>query len=322
MIIAASMASVRRAAERLIVRHTLEPPVDVLTLTEIYADVERLSWPISGCDGLTYLLPGESRPKIFYRSTDNPQRERFTVCHELAHAILPWHLARGECRPDEEGDIFRVATLENQADLFASCLLFPDRWLRSIVSASQGDGSRLLNSLAEADASTIASLIAVRRTLLAGWVFQAYAGTLTVSSAGTYLPQGASPKELRAEAVDAGEARMNGHTVNWYRLTDNDSLPAAAMDGEAKEMLQAALQILEPDPTLRPRITQQLNGKVGGGLRNAGGGDADVLFNQLRYRIRNSPFASFLSEPLFEQWLGMKARDIARGSTVRLRQKR
>jgi hypothetical protein len=167
---AAHRQAVRRAAELVVTRLDLRPPVDIRRLLrDRVARLERLDWPQDNVDAiLTGLDSDPSSLAVFIRESDNPQRERFTMAHEFAHIVIPWHIPAPTCTVDDQHIELDARALEREADLFASCLLVPDRWLADVIGAGEPDMESVLAQLAEADVSTAAALQALRRYLLPG----------------------------------------------------------------------------------------------------------------------------------------------------------
>lgn len=100
-------------------------------------------------DGLLIQRPGLPGPVVLFDQAAGPQsRHRFTVAHELGHALLPWHaqhtvyissvLETAEAPHMDEGEREAAATAESgsqsyasyerEADRFAAALLMPPHW--------------------------------------------------------------------------------------------------------------------------------------------------------------------------------------------------
>lgn len=120
-----------KLAARLIKRHKLKPPFDLLALVSLYADVEETHFPIAG-DGITIGLGGSATPSILINSEQVKTRKKFTLAHELGHVIIPWHT--GTILSDEsdlaQGE-FEYREMEGEANRFAAELLMPTDWVVS-----------------------------------------------------------------------------------------------------------------------------------------------------------------------------------------------
>lgn len=328
-----SRLAVRRAADLVVNRLDLVPPVDVWELLRARVDrLERVDWPQEDVDAIfTGLGSDGTEIAVFVRESDNAERERFTVAHELGHLLLPWHLPSSACSvleldSDVEGG-------EREADLFASCLLVPDRWLSELMGAQEVAMAGVLEALSAARISTAAALQALRRYLLPGWVFVAYGGNSVVASRGTVytrLPQNggwgggaAAATEqmelLRSESTDHGSAILNGHTVHWFQLTRSAALPSKAFDDgrSMHQMLMDAIEAVGYAKNAAVKVSQSANGKVGGTLNEASGRPASEIYQAMEHKLADWEHASLLAEPDFRIWLAEKARMIeAKGAGV------
>jgi Zn-dependent peptidase ImmA (M78 family) len=95
--------------------------------------------------GMAFLRDG--KPIIGVNSKHHPNRQRFTIAHELAHVVLHRpHLETAVLIDKSRNFIPRDPTsaegidpLEIQANAFASELLLPARLVRQVLSESAGD---------------------------------------------------------------------------------------------------------------------------------------------------------------------------------------
>lgn len=325
MPIPAPATAARRIATLMVDRFDLAPPVDVEALLRARADVSRTDWPYARVDAIMTGLGHTERPMVYYRATDNLARERFTLAHELGHVMLPWHLPEQNCA-------IGVGTLdlpkyspEDEADVFASCLLLPDRWLLGLLARHDGDMSELLRELNFAEVTTQAALLALRRVLLAGWVFVAYGDEVVVATPGTHVeglnsvPPEVLLRELEVAAHDQGEALVNGWPVKWFRLSTPAALPSRDPSDSRTphQVLSDAIALAEAGEHERVRLAQVCNGKVGGALREAAGRPARETFESLVHRFENSDVSHLLAQPDFLVWLAEKARAVEAGTTKR-----
>lgn len=310
------LVAASRIAARYVERSGLVPPVDVeALLAELGVSVERAGWPINGVDAITYGLATE-RPTVFVRATDNLMRERFTIAHEVGHIILPWHLPRSNCAVGE-AQLDGPETSENEADIFASCLLVPDAWLRTLFAKHGGDMSLVLGELDVAEVSTPAALLAMRRHLLAGWVFERARDGKTFATPGTEM-LGRSLTDAPAQ----GQTSLNGETVRWYCFHDPDlSMPDAPQGDKrtAHAVLVDSLQAEGHTAENATRIAQQLNGKVGGTLRASLGRPAAESYAAMCHRLSVPEFAPLLQIEGVRLWLAERCRGVEEGKTKRRR---
>lgn len=312
------VVAARRLAARLVEKESLTPPVDVAALLSTVADVEYASWPQESVDAVVSGLGQTDRPRVFLREpAKSLHRQRFTMAHELAHIVVPWHMGRYTCATAEVGSLeLAFYGQEDEADVFASSVLIPEAWLKKVVADDPDDIDAIFAQLDTTNVSTAAALTALRERLLAGWIFGAYGGAQAWWSPGTKYPV----HEWRAvleyasdNATERGSVLLNGHTVQWYRMHPPSELPAEDADSRSTtELLTSAIANVYVDEDERLHVQKSANGKVGGALRAAGGQPAASNYRVLRYRFAESELAVLLDEPDFLTWLARKARDVER----------
>lgn len=312
--IPAPLIAARNAAKTFVERHDLVPPVPILELLQERAEVIEEIWPGDSVDAL--MLRRDGLPaQVFYKRHDHRGlRDRFTLGHELGHLVLPWQLGNASCFAGDNGFDSILSGDEVEADVFASCLLAPDRWLRQLAEKHGDNMSELLVAATQAEISATATLLALRRALPIGWVFQLNARKTTFTSIGTSIPNGyTSPEELRRSignrAQDSGTVNLHSHTVQWWRLTSPYGLPDEDADPRTTtELLRSAIAQFVLDPAEARRIEQSANGKVGGGTKDDAGKPAAELYAGLKFRFKDVPYQEVVSHPDFELWLARKAR--------------
>ena len=328
MSVPAPVTAVRRLASTVVERYELEPPVDIEALLRAKVRLTRADWPYEEVDAILTGLAGDPRRvAVFIRSTENLLRERFTMAHELGHVLLPWHLPQANCQVKEGALDLPVFSVEDEADIFASCLLIPDGWLWHQVRHFGDDMSQLLRELNVAEVTTAAAIQALRRYLLAGWVFVSYGGQHVTATRGTRMPDVPHDKLIGVLASDCyahGEASLNGYPVHWYRMVEPLSLPEKGPEDQRSdnEILLDAVAMIEPDTQHQRSITLSANGKVGGTLREAAGRPATETFQALRHRCEQWDHAELLEQPDFLLWLAQKSRAVETGTTRRRRSNR
>jgi hypothetical protein len=273
-------------------------------------------------DALISLDSDPEQTKVFIRATSNPLRERFTMAHELAHLLLPWHLPRRDCHVGD-GDFevdSRGITSETEADIFASCVLLPDRWFATLLADHGDDMSAILNQMNSAEISVPAGMLALRRYLLAGWVFHRTRTNWTLATVGTRLertPTLLTLAELARAATSSGTTRLNDEEIRWYCfLPEVSRLPERASSDSrtANEVLVSAAS-LGRDARSAQKVGMSANGKVGGILREADGRPALELYRTLLYRLEDWDHADLLNNDDFLLWLAEKARSISARAT-------
>ncbi|NJN62094.1 MAG: ImmA/IrrE family metallo-endopeptidase [Coleofasciculaceae cyanobacterium RL_1_1] len=136
------MQEIEKFARLLLKRHNLEPPYDLLSLAQYYANVNFIQFPseVGQVDGVTLGIGEQSRPTILINSSSNKpeKRKRFTLAHELGHIFIPWHTGRSISN-------FKTATdtnseyglMEREANYFAAELLLPSTWVAKKYQESE-----------------------------------------------------------------------------------------------------------------------------------------------------------------------------------------
>ncbi len=126
----------QQMAEKVLKKHHVtSPPVDIHEIAKREGfEVLYLDWP-SGRDGL---LDAGTRRIGLNRNTA-ATRLRFTLAHELGHALLSHHAISGEPphldNPPDGSAVVYPRHLEQEANAFAGALLVPEALLREAVRA-------------------------------------------------------------------------------------------------------------------------------------------------------------------------------------------
>lgn len=81
---------------------------------------------------LGFSLYHEQCPVILVKKQTQPERQVFTLMHELGHLLL-----HKEGAIDDEADIYASSGLESEANQFAGMVLVPDHFLQTINKKSQ-----------------------------------------------------------------------------------------------------------------------------------------------------------------------------------------
>ena len=140
-----------KMAKRLLSKHSLQVPFIISDLVSEYASILYMVIPLEGVDGVCLNLktPGK-KPKIILNSGITERRKNFTLAHELGHIIIPWHY--GTFIDENEGNPHEIDSpylgLEFEANRFASELLMPFDWIKSIYTINR-DEDFLLNQIVE-----------------------------------------------------------------------------------------------------------------------------------------------------------------------------
>ena len=118
----------RRIARLLLQESGQSPPVDVADLLRAKAIVEH-DWLPGTWDAIMIRVP-KAKPRGIMRRDASPNRERFTMAHEIGHYVLHRDLIREDVVDDA---MYRSALsdeYERQADRFAGQVLLPAQTVR------------------------------------------------------------------------------------------------------------------------------------------------------------------------------------------------
>ncbi|MFC9858130.1 MULTISPECIES: ImmA/IrrE family metallo-endopeptidase [unclassified Streptomyces] len=217
------------------------------------------------------------RPLVIAHSGRSDARKRFTLAHELGHIELAWHTATLECSPEKSsieaaGTSIEVLGQEREANEFASKLLVPPSWLRTVTDGTdhfdQRRGQEVLNHLAKAEVSATAGVIALASILLPGHAF--FIGTSFSVSRGTPWP-GERPlsatKRLKylSTAYSSTTFRHQGIDITWAQMHSPMETPHVATTDNrtSTQVLRSMVGRCMQDHNASS-IVQSVNGVVGG----------------------------------------------------------
>ena len=108
-----------------------EPPVDLFRIVGLFPGVGVTAEPLDN-EGYIVQIPGGA--EILASSRARPERQRFTIAHELGHYVLNSVLAGSDGEDSH-------AEAERWCDRFAVGLLMPQRWVVNFVE--RGSPERL-----------------------------------------------------------------------------------------------------------------------------------------------------------------------------------
>ncbi|WP_425247477.1 ImmA/IrrE family metallo-endopeptidase [Streptomyces sp. NEAU-NA10] len=266
-----------------------------------------------------------ARPLVVAHSGRPETRKRFTLGHELGHIELAWHTNMVECSPEATNvemasNSFEIATLEREANEFASNLLVPPAWLKPATSGithfDEDQVIEVLAHLAKAEVSATAGLIALSRTLLPGHAF--FVGSSFSLSPGTPWP-GERPLSLSARvrylanAHSIIEVEHQGVRVTWAQMYSPVEAPLLSSNDT-----RTSTQILK-DITARVisgydsySIIQSVSGVVGGLTKDVDRGwTAEAIAAVVAQRIsRNEKLASLAADPEFGIFVLRKSAEV------------
>jgi Zn-dependent peptidase ImmA (M78 family) len=272
-------------ARRLLQKHGLAPPFDVLALIQQYADVIFRPIPISGVDGVCLdLKVAGKRPRVIVNSNTPPRRRLFTLAHELGHITIPWHVGTIpdiiNFSPEELQelpaeyvalaltDLGRYSQMELEANRFASELLMPEYWVKSQIAQYQ-DLAQLHRAVSEtAGVSPLAASRRLQALLPPGIVYFCLESDTTVSFAGrTEGTIQRQPARGQLELTDSYIQAVANYiwevgysTYHWWRFPTEVALEASD-PRPWKEILHAVVTdvVAEPDVV---QIKHAVNGVI------------------------------------------------------------
>jgi Zn-dependent peptidase ImmA (M78 family) len=136
----------RAQARALVSKLGLEaPPVPVDRLAKILGVRVEYTPFDDELSGMAFIRDG--KPVIGVNSNHHPNRQRFTIAHELAHVVL--HRSKLDATvlidkgknfiPRDSLSAEGIDPLEMQANAFASELLMPERLVRQVLAESSRD---------------------------------------------------------------------------------------------------------------------------------------------------------------------------------------
>ncbi|MFD4750308.1 ImmA/IrrE family metallo-endopeptidase [Streptomyces rubiginosohelvolus] len=319
----------KRLAATLVQRLGLTPPVDIFSVASRYADVEECEWP-SSCDGVALEL-NSSRPRIFLKKIKNRRRMRFTLAHELAHVLLPWHVETIHCdtqkssaddaEQSERANAIGVAQ-EHQANIFASHLLVPRSFL-SAIAPGYVKADEVLAGLEQADVSASAGAMALASYLPAGYVFLVRGMNRMIRSPGTEVtfplvgPLWEQFESLKEQSVRSGSITHQDQQLDWFELFDSiPSAPVPIDERRSTEILADVLTLTSPESDIPSRV-QSIMAKVGGVLSQRKDlSDVEDIHTLLVYKFQaDQRYADLLEVPEFRIYLRKRSAEISDSRT-------
>ncbi|NKF08281.1 ImmA/IrrE family metallo-endopeptidase [Clostridium gasigenes] len=109
-------------AQDIVSSFDLTPPIDLNKVCE-KLDIKVNYEPLCSIEALLIVSRGKRNIILNNSKAAYPQRERFTIAHEIGHYIMPWHENLQQC--DNVVDFKSDDDFECQANDFASELLVP-----------------------------------------------------------------------------------------------------------------------------------------------------------------------------------------------------
>ncbi|MDO9378653.1 MAG: ImmA/IrrE family metallo-endopeptidase [Nocardioidaceae bacterium] len=313
-------------ADKLVARLDLRPPVDVGALLSQFCDVVQDDF-LGNADAVMYGLLEESKPLLLLNPQKSEQRIRFTLAHELAHLLIPWHVGTIECHPlsndydgtnqpaEESSSSSRgYRSLEDEADRFASRILVPRRFLDTLRGLSVREACVELEST---NVSATAAMRAYSDSLSPGYALLVVSDNDTVIS-WHMAPQTVSPGFRRgvvvdpawlSTAVDRGRATYRNRSVIWMRsvtsLDESVSVPW-------RTLLDELLDGQQLRPPAREALWKTINGVAASANSASATSDPSAVAAAiLNAAARRPELVQVVADPRFKQFAIARAMSFA-----------
>lgn len=221
----------KKIAQKIVKRHSLVPPIDLMQLLKKYADYVEDSLP-HNVDAICIM--NIERPLVVLDRFQVPNRKRFTLAHEIGHLTLPWHYGMISCHTDTEDQVDGSAyqKMEAEANSFAAELLMPSSWLEEIVATYENKGlDELLNIVSEkAEVSRTAAFFSIFDHLPNGYIaFVAntelhYGKIMRSNGTKVFIPKQNDFTDfewLDNCAEDSGRYDWDKLKVFWWKINNN-----------------------------------------------------------------------------------------------------
>lgn len=257
-----------KIAARVIEKNNITPPFDLVALASNYASVEEVDIPWE-IDGITlFLKVSGKRPKIIINENSARRRKRFTLAHELAHVIIPWHVGNIVDANIFEGRDYEYNSYESEANKFAAELLMPSNWVNSLAAKFDSPADIFLNIIKDADVSPSAACIKMVTSLPSGYIYAEVNDDFEVLRSGrsknTVVYEQSVESNIRNyndiyEYAEAYHAQIDGYNYIWWKL-DEIECPYVDDQREWREILDSIVKDVVADHSKRQKFKQSLNG--------------------------------------------------------------
>jgi len=314
----ANLEPERRYARLFAAHHDVVPPIPISDLLRVVADVEVDVLP-GEADAIVLRKP-EQRPRVIisWGLTDN--RRRFTLAHELGHIVLPWQDGTAFCHPRATyaaGGDYHVG-LEAQANRFAGELLVPRPWLAERISVDSTDLADQIVGI-----SKLAEVSPITASIALGPVYPFPAATrITTAGRAPYLSFSETWRlrrefdwwESRDELLRIGghisQASFGPYTLQAMVFANAPTTTAVPSEKDSRTLLAEILGHLSP--AARLRLTRVVSGVIGSANNypEAQVSEAALLRVLHQRFLGRDDIAVVTAHPLFQEFVGMKAREL------------
>lgn len=306
-----------KLAGRLIEKYKVTPPFDLVALASNYATIEEIDIPW-GIDGITlYLKVSGKRPKIIVNENAARRRKRFTLAHELAHVIIPWHVGNIVDANILEGRDAEYNSYESEANKFAAELLMPSNWVNSLFAHFESPADIFLQIIRDSDVSPSAACIKMVTTLPPGLIFAEVNDGFEVLRSGRSkntlvyeqrIGTNISNYEDVYEYANAHFVQIDGYNYIWWKL-DKIECPHVEDQREWRVILNAIVEDVVADHTTRQEFKQRLNGFLAAANDKVRGIDrnVDAIYTACLQKLSDQPlFDEFRNHKDFKAFINKR----------------
>jgi Zn-dependent peptidase ImmA (M78 family) len=295
-------------ARRLVEYYAVAPPVDVVALAQKTAKLIQALLPITA-DGAC--LKGMGKPIILVNTSPKvdrtTQRIRFTIAHEIGHAVNPMH--NGSFL-DESMESIPSDYMEVEANRFASELLMPIEWMRQFENCD--DPSEVFTEIAaKADVSHTAAMFRLIGCLPRGWVV-ARCGHFNhvlyaAKSPGTVIDYPRTREEIEpAKRYPFAEKFFHSGSFYWWKFSHTAALPERSLVQDWRDLQKEMLADLKAAGFNHPNPVQSIAGMIG--MLNPRSLSREDLYCSMRQNFHRKAstedfYKMFVAHPKFEMFL-------------------
>jgi len=306
-------------ARRLLKVNRLSPAVDVIKLIQKYADLEVTDIPLDVDAVCLNLKKPGIKPVVIVNQSRPPRRRRFTIAHELGHILIPWH--RGSIVDDTsetQGHSSTHYQIESEANRFASELLMPEDWIKSLVSKI-GNLPQLASDISSfADVSLAAAVFRLRTSLPRGFIFaelnqdcivkNSWRSPRTISNA-LMIGEKIKPKNEFQTADSSWFLKTFDGTYWWWKLPETMEVPQAATIDWRKLLLEI-LQDYGVDDNQRKKAYASVSATAANANGMSGSTVEEIyasIFQRFSSKAKTDPLFDYLiHHPKIERYMASR----------------
>jgi len=251
-----------------------------------------------------FLKVSGRRPKIIINENSARRRKRFTLAHELAHVIIPWHVGNIVDANIFEGRDNEYNSYESEANKFAAELLMPSYWVNSLADKMDSPIEIFLKIIKDADVSPSAACIKMLTSLPPGYIYAEVNDDFEVLRSGrsknTVVYEQRIESNIRNydeiyEYAKAYHVQIDGYIYIWWKL-DEIECPYVEDQRGWREILDSIIEEVVADFSTRQKFKQRLNGFLAAANDKVRGSDrtTDAVYTACAQKLSNQPLFDFL----------------------------